>query len=240
MDPSRVSRILKDWDAVANEARRPVAPPHRIVVRSHLSSGATLGGASLVVVALAMTVFLMSGKGPPGSVGGLPSPPPSRTDAATRTSEPSSSVAPSPSSLPSSTPFAIGTAQPGDATTATELVSRYEAALVADRWQTAWALLAPEQQVHWGSYGAFVADRSAAFRSVAGRYTIKPPVHDLATIRFWAVLDYPAPPLWPVMPDYDRAFVVEVDYPLIAQYNAFDVLLAAPDMSGLWFIWQLR
>lgn len=212
----------------------------RVVVRSGLS-GATLTGASLVVVALMVAVGWLGRPGPNPIVGGAPSTFPGGTATPSETSRPTPSDAPVPTAAPSAMPFAIGTPQPGDLATATDLVSRYEAALVAARWQAAWDLLAPEERSHWASYSGFVADRSAYFRSVAGRYTIRAPTHEPATIRQWVVPDnYPAAPIWPASPDYDRAFVVEVDYPLIAQSNAFDVLLAAPDASGHWFIWQLR
>ena len=158
------------------------------------------------------------------------------------TATPAPSVASSSPSSPSPTRLASGTLQLGDEATANDLAARYEAALVAGRWQAAWTMLAPEQQVRWQPYSAFVAERAAYFHSVAGQYTVEPAIHDAALIRQWVGPDnFPAAtPLCPVSPDYDRAFIVQIDYPLIAQYNALDVLLVAPDSSGHWFIWQVR
>ncbi|HEX5823687.1 MAG TPA: DUF4232 domain-containing protein [Candidatus Limnocylindrales bacterium] len=73
MDPSRPNRILEDWNAIANEARRPAAPPRPVVVRSGLP-GATLAGASLVVVGLFVAGVLLGRPGPNDVVGSSPSP----------------------------------------------------------------------------------------------------------------------------------------------------------------------
>lgn len=87
MDPTRVSRILEDWKAVANEAQRPAAPPRGAVVRSRLP-GATLAGASLVLVALVLVGLLMSRQDPNGVGGSTPLP------SLNPTSEPTASPAP--------------------------------------------------------------------------------------------------------------------------------------------------
>lgn len=73
MDPSRVSRILEDWSAVAHEARRPAAPPRGMVFRSGLA-GTTLASAGLVVAALVIAGVLLSRQGPNVVVGSSPSP----------------------------------------------------------------------------------------------------------------------------------------------------------------------
>jgi hypothetical protein len=87
MEPTRVSRLLEEWSAVANEARRPAAPPHGVDVRSGLPS-ATLAGAGLVAVALVLAGVLLS-RPDPNNVGGT-TPPPSLnpTAAPTPTTEP--------------------------------------------------------------------------------------------------------------------------------------------------------
>jgi hypothetical protein len=72
MDPSRPKRILDDWAAVASEARRPAAAPRPVVVRGGLP-GATLAGASLVVVGLFVAGVLL-GRPSPDGVGSSPSP----------------------------------------------------------------------------------------------------------------------------------------------------------------------
>jgi hypothetical protein len=90
MDPSRPNRILEDWSAVASAARRPVAPPRPVVVRSGLP-GATLAGASLVVVVLVAAGLFLGRQGPNDVVGSSPSPQSSVASAPA----PSSSTSPS-------------------------------------------------------------------------------------------------------------------------------------------------
>jgi hypothetical protein len=99
METPRVDRILKDWAAVANQARRPTAPPRRVVVRSGLSSG-TLAGASLAVVALLVATVWFARPGPDGGVGSIPSAPPSATA--------------TPDATPTPTPTAVPTIGPCD------------------------------------------------------------------------------------------------------------------------------
>jgi len=102
--------------------------------------------------------------------------------------------------------------------------------------------LAPEQQVHRVSYKLFAQERSEFFKSVKGRYRITAPSHNADEIRKWFVPDnFPAAPIYPATPDYDRAFLVQVDFPAMAGNNAgFEVLLAAPDTSQHWFLWEVR
>ena len=87
MERTRVNRLLEEWSAVANEARRPAASPRGIDVRSGLPS-ATLAGASLVAVALVLAGVLLS-RPDPNNVGGV-TPPPSLnpTSAPTPTAAP--------------------------------------------------------------------------------------------------------------------------------------------------------
>lgn len=72
MEPRRVDRILEDWSAVAGQARRPSAPPRRVVVASGLSGG-TLAGATLAVVALLVAVVWFGRPGLDAGVGSIPS-----------------------------------------------------------------------------------------------------------------------------------------------------------------------
>jgi len=107
MDPSRPDRILKDWDAVTSETRRPAAPLHGVVTRSGLS-GASLAGAGLVVVALAIAVVWLGRPGTNGGVGGIPStsPSPSAAPAATPSAD-ASAMIPTPTPAP-----AVGPCEP--------------------------------------------------------------------------------------------------------------------------------
>ena len=84
MEPTRADRILEEWDAVSERAHRPAMSPRRSNVTSG-RSGATLAGASLVVVALVVAVTLLGRPGGIGDIGGLaPTPTPERDDRAIR------------------------------------------------------------------------------------------------------------------------------------------------------------
>ena len=86
MERSRVDRILNEWAAVASQARRPSTSPQGVVMRSSLS-GASLAGASLVVLVVVGAVLLLSNRGPSGPVG-APSTPPSASAPATAAANP--------------------------------------------------------------------------------------------------------------------------------------------------------
>lgn len=104
MDLSRPDRILKDWDAVTSETHPPAAPPRRVVTRSRLS-GASLAGAGLVVVALAIAVAWLGRPGTNGGVGGIPStsPSPSAAPVATPPADASGRI-PTPTPVPAPGP----------------------------------------------------------------------------------------------------------------------------------------
>jgi hypothetical protein len=87
MEPTPVSRLLEEWNAVANKAQRPAASPRGVAVRTGLPS-ATLAGASLIAVALVLASVLLS-RQDPNNVGGT-TPPPSLH----------ASAAPTPSTAP--------------------------------------------------------------------------------------------------------------------------------------------
>lgn len=108
MDPSRSDRILQDWDAVASQARRPVAPPRRVVVRGGLS-GTTLAGTLVIAAALLIAVAWFgrpvsddqTGVIPPlPSASPVATPLPSETPATQPTPEASATPAASPESNP--------------------------------------------------------------------------------------------------------------------------------------------
>ena len=125
MDRSRVNQILEDWTAVANEARRPAAPPRPVVVRGGLPS-AGLAGAGVLAVALVVAVLWLGRPGPNGSVGG-PTPLPSAS--------PSSSTTPSPATtpLPTTTPSATTTPSPATTPTPAPTIGRCDPATLASR-----------------------------------------------------------------------------------------------------------
>jgi hypothetical protein len=108
MDPTRPDRILEEWDAVSGRAHRPAMSPRRSNVTSG-RSGATLAGASLVVVALVVAVTLLGRPGGIGDIGGLA---PTPTPTASATTEPSASPSATPSPSPSPSPTASPTPSP--------------------------------------------------------------------------------------------------------------------------------
>jgi hypothetical protein len=107
MDPSRPNRILRDWTALANSARRPAVPPRRVVVRSGLA-GPTFAGAGLVAVAIVVAVVWLGGRGPNGTVGGLPTATPTTAAVATGTATP----APTPVVPPATPVTPVATPRP--------------------------------------------------------------------------------------------------------------------------------
>jgi hypothetical protein len=141
----------------------------------------------------------------------------------------------SPSATPSQTPASPApspSASPTDRETATDLVTRYETALVAANWQTAFDLLAPSSPTHEVGLDAFASERAAFFVSVDGRYVIGDP----ASATDWATYGPLA-----AGADRSRAWLIEVDYPALSNNNAgYEQFVVAPDSGGTWRIWPVR
>jgi hypothetical protein len=115
---------------------------------------------------------------------------------------------------------------------ATDLVDRYESALVAGRWSAAFDLLAPTSLTREAGLKSFAAERAAFFDSVEGRYAIGDP----ARVRDWTEYE-------PLVTGAVRshAWLIEVDYPALSNNNAgYEQFVAAPDSSGAWRIWPVR
>ena len=105
MDTSPVSRILEDWNAVANKARRPSVAPHRVVVRTGLPGGTLVGAGFLVVALLAAGIWL----GRPGMNG-------------------PGGFSPAPTATPTSTPTSAGTTPNCDPTAVEAVITIWEGA----------------------------------------------------------------------------------------------------------------
>ena len=119
-----------------------------------------------------------------------------------------------------------------DPEVATELVHKYEDALVNGKWQAAFDLLAATSRTHQGGVEAFASEREPYFASVDGRYTIGEPTR----VTDWATYAQDV-----VGADRTRAWLVEVDYPALAGNNAgYEQFIVAPDSGGTWRIWQVR
>jgi hypothetical protein len=110
MDPSRLDRILQDGDAVASQARRPVAPPRAVVVRSGLP-GTSLAGALVLVAALLFAVVWFGRPASDDETGGILVPP-SATPALTAPSSDVPTSEPTPPPTPSPTPSHEPSARP--------------------------------------------------------------------------------------------------------------------------------
>jgi hypothetical protein len=116
MDPSRPDRILEEWNAVADGARRPSMPPRRVAVRAG-SAGFSLAGAGLVAVVLLATALWL---GRPGSTGpGVVVPTGSPSATIVETPGPSDSPAPTPTPTPPTTPAPTPTVPPTPTATPT-------------------------------------------------------------------------------------------------------------------------
>jgi hypothetical protein len=127
----------------------------------------------------------------------------------------------------------MATSQPSDAARATALLERYEAALVAGKWQTAFDTLAPASPTRDVGIAAYAAERAAYYVSVAGRYTIGAPTQQVPDWTTYTPLIHGA--------DLSRAYLIEVDYPAMSGNNAgYEQFVVAPDSTGTWWIWPVR
>ena len=99
MPRDRVSRLLDEFSAVTNAASRPESPARRMVMRNRLPA-ATLTGASLVVVAVAVAAIVFGRSGPNPAAASSPSTstsvssPSSVPTTAVSTASPQSSIGP--------------------------------------------------------------------------------------------------------------------------------------------------
>jgi Domain of unknown function (DUF4232) len=105
MDSSRPDRILEEWSAVADGARRPSMPPRRVAVRGG-SAGLSLAGAGVIAVVLLATAIWLGRPGSTGPGGVVPTASPS---ASVETPAPSTSPAPTPPATPAPTATAAAT-----------------------------------------------------------------------------------------------------------------------------------
>jgi hypothetical protein len=128
--------------------------------------------------------------------------------------------------------FRPAVANPGPRQLAVELVGRYEAALNAAKWTTAFDLLAPASLTRDAGLDAFAEERAAFFAGLDGRYDVGGP----GRVRDWTAI---APLV--VGADHSRAWLVEVDYPALAGNNAgYEQFVVGPDTGGTWRIWPVR
>jgi hypothetical protein len=204
-------------------------------------TNSTRQSGTLVATAL-VVALLMSGcatvKGGVASTPLIQSAPPASAPAAQRTAQPSAQpTAKPPVATPKPSPAVVApSAKPlSDAAKALAVTQRYENALIAGRWQVAWDILSSAQQSMRGTLANFVYERAAYFDRI-DRYTLSRPTHNAAVLKTWTTsrdLVRGA--------NLARAYVIQVDYPQLANNNAgWEVLLVAPDSSGAWRIWYVR
>lgn len=113
-------------------------------------------------------------------------------------------------------------------------MEQYTAALVRGDYATAYGMLSPETQGQWQSLADYVSERSAFFKTVAGRYVVQVWPSDVGPITNW-------------LTDSNRAFIdlrhavlVEADYPALALNNAgWELFIVSPGANGLQ-IFQVR
>jgi hypothetical protein len=133
-DPSRPDKILRDWAAVASEARRP-ATPHRVVLGGGLA-GVSLAGLTVAIAAVLVAFVWFGGRGP-DQVGSVPlvspSATPLATPAVTPEATPSLTPSPTPAATPTATPTAKPTATPSQVPTATPRIGKCEPSNLAIR-----------------------------------------------------------------------------------------------------------
>ena len=205
-----------DRMVVALRGRRSGPMPRSLMTT--FVAGLLLVAALAVAPAVGSFLHLLPPTGPVATA--TPSPAPSQPVATPEPSGPISSPVPSPSVTLT------------DAQTATQLVERYEAALVAGQWQTAFDLLLPTSATHDAGFASFQDERAAFFASVKGRYTLTEPTRVTSFKGF--------PPLVGGA-DRERAWLIEVDYPELAGNNAgFEQFVVLPDATGTWRIWPVR
>jgi hypothetical protein len=146
----------------------------------------------------------------------------------------------------------IGTPNPGDEAVAARLTGRFERAIVNGNWAAAWNALAPEVRAT-SSPEHFAFEAAGEYEHVDGVFDASPPRHDAAEIMGWVFpANYPLSPAVVTTANLDRAFVIDVTYPRVAEWCAehapddtgcgtqpHDVLLVAPDAGGSWWVWFL-
>lgn len=147
------------------------------------------------------------------------------------------SSAPSPAPLPASP--VPNTSAPSSASSESvdpaALVQQYVSALARGDYDTAWSMLGAESQAGYSSFDDYVSERAAFMASAAGRFAVEPPRTDPAELAQWL------PNTGGASIDPARAFLVQVDYPQLANTNSgFELYIVARDASGAWRLWNVR
>jgi len=178
------------------------------------------GLALVVAVAVGPRIggLLQHGSPAPAVGAGVPTAAPSQGPATRPSATPSAAASPSVS--PSDDPDVVS-----------ELVGRYEDALVAGDWTTAFDLLAATSPTHDAGASAFAAEREPFYASVDGQYTVGEPSRVTDLTAYAPLVDGA---------DASRAYLIEVDYPAIGGNAGYEQFVVAPDPSGAWRIWPVR
>jgi hypothetical protein len=145
---------------------------------------------------------------------------------------PAPSIGPAGSGLTPSSGQTVGEA---DINAATAVLTTYMTEVSKADFDGAWSLLSAPTQEAFGSKAQFAADRAAFMQTARGVYRLGTPSHDAGLFSQWLPSDDPGnPPL-------GRAFLAQVEYPVLSGNPAgFDILVAAPDVTGTWLVWKVR
>ena len=188
-------------------------------------------------IALLLLVSVTAGAcvGQAAALAPVAAPTPVATARATPTSQaPEPVVAPSP--RPTPTPTRTPAPAVTDSVRVRRLIHRYQDALIAGEWTTAWGMLAPAHRAVIGSLADYRYERRAFYRSVDGRYAVGTPTHSASTLGKWLP---PSPSS--LGANLKRGYIVRVTYPALAGNNAgWEVFLVAPTLTGQWAIWEVR
>ena len=150
--------------------------------------------------------------------------------------EPVVAPSPRPTTTPARTPAPTPAPAITDAVRVKRLIHRYQDALIAGEWRTAWGMLAPAHRAAIGSLADYRYERQAFYRSVDGRYAVGTPTHSASALARWLP---PSPSS--LGANLKRGYIVRVTYPALAGNNAgWEVFLVAPTLTGRWAIWEVR
>jgi hypothetical protein len=116
---------------------------------------------------------------------------------------------------------------------AEELANEWVTALKAHDFRSAWALLAAPSQIGFGSFEQFANDEREILKT-AKENIVGPKLDpDPESLALWLPDALGARP--------KEAFIAHVEYPALSLINNGDqILVIAPDGTGVWRIWPVR
>lgn len=177
--------------------------------------------AAAILVSLAIWSCTSSAGPPPAGSASRSQP------AASRGLAPASQGLGEPSPFPPTATMPAETPTPGDVAAATKAVDTYSADLARGDFAAAWALLGPDTPAKvGGNFADYATERQQFFVSVAGNYRVIANPTDVGPITTWLNESW--------LPTFDlrHAVLVEVQYPLLAESNQWDLYIVTPGIGG--------